>query len=248
MTDRPLLGAACIPSAPLLVDGVGVGGGPTLQQLRLSVRRAVERLPSADVTVLVAAGRAALHDTIHIDLAGLGYPQITRTLASCPRAITALSRITQYPRVRRHRLPLDLAVLGLLTDRSLPVVALEVSASAEFPVLSALGTSVVQALGEAALTGIMVVAGDLSAGLGPGSPLAARPGAAQWDARVVEAFSSGDSGRLADLGPGDASEVGARGWAPLCVLHGAAASTALRLTVRRYLAPRGVGYLTVTAQ
>ncbi len=248
MADRSLRGAASIPSAPLLVPGVGVGGASAVQQLGVSVRRVVERLPPADVTVLVAAGHAALHDTTRIDLAGLGYPQIVRTLQPCPAAITVLSRVTQYPRVRRPRLPLDLAVLGLLSVRATPVVALEVSASAEFPVLSALGISVVQALGEAGLTGTMVVAGDLSAGLSPDSPLAARSGAAAWDAQVVDAFTTGESDRLAALGPEPASEVGARGWAPLCVLHGAAASLPLRLTVRRYLAPRGVGYLIMTGQ
>ncbi len=248
MIDRPLRGVASIPSAPLLVAGVGVGGGATVQQLRVSVRRVVERLPSDDVMVLVAAGQAALHDTTRIDLAGLGYPQIMRTLQPSPTAIAVLSRITQYPRVRRPRLPLDLAVLGLLCDRSLPVVALEVSASAEFAVLSALGTSLVQALGEAGVSGTMVVAGDLSAGLSAGSPRAVRPGAPAWDAQVVEAFTNDESERLATLGPELAFDVGARGWAPLCVLAGAAASMSLRLNVRRYSAPRGVGYLIMTGR
>lgn len=248
MTARALLGAASIPSAPLLVDGVGVGVGPALEALRATVSRIVRRLPVADVVVLVAAGQPGLHDRVTVDLAGIGHPEITTTLPACPPAATALARMTQYPRVRRSRLPLDLGVLALLVDRTVPVVALEVSASAEFSVLSAVGTSAVQALDEAGLTGVMVVAGDLSAGLHARAPLAARPGAEKWDAAVVDAFARGASDELAQLGPTEATGVGARAWAPLCVLHGAASSASLVLTVRRYTAPRGVGYLVVSTQ
>lgn len=247
MADRPLLGAASIPSAPLLVYGVGGGAGPAVERLRTTVRRVVTRLPVADVMVLVAAGQAALHDTAAIDLRGIGQPHISRKLLVCPPAIAALSRITQYPRVRRSRLPVDLAVLALLVDRDVPVVPLEVPSSAEFPVLAALGTSVVQALEEAGLTGTLVAAGDLSAGLHDGSPLAARPNAADWDERMVDLFAHGKSAGLADLGPETADAVGARSWAPLCVLHGAAAAASLELAVRSYSAPRGVGYLVLSS-
>lgn len=231
----------------MLVEGVGTGVGQAVTQLRTTVARVVSRLPGSDVVVLVAAGQAALHDTVVIDLQGIGQPQVTRTLDACPPAVAALSRITQYPRVRRPRLPLDLAVLALLVDRAVPTVALEVPASAEFAMLSALGTSVVQALEEAGLTGVLVGAGDLSAGLHDGSPLAARPGAPEWDARVVELFRRGTHDALDDLGPDAASAIGARGWAPLCVLHGAAAAASLALSVRRYSAPRGVGYLVLSS-
>jgi hypothetical protein len=247
VADRPLLGAASIPSAPLLVHGVGRGAGPAVDRLRTTVARVVTHLPVADVVVLVAAGHAALHDTAVVDLRGIGQPQVTRRLRACPPAIAALSRITQYPRVRRPRLPLDLAVLALLVDFDVPVVPLEVPSTAEFAVLAALGTSVVQALGEAGLTGTLVVAGDLSAGLHDGSPLSARPRAADWDARVVDLFAHGTSAGLADLGPEAAAAVGARSWAPLCVLHGAAAAAALELAVRRYSALRGVGYLVLSS-
>jgi len=247
VVDRPLLGAASIPSAPLLVEGVGRGAGPAVDQLRTTVGRVVTRLPEADVVVLVAAGQAALHDSAAIDLRGIGQPQVTRMLDACPPAIAALSRITQYPRVRRPRLPLDLAVLALLLDRDVPLVPLEVPSSAEFAVLAALGTSIVQALEEAGLSGTLVVAGDLSAGLHEGSPLSARPHAADWDARAVDLFTRRTSAGLADLGPEAADAVGARGWAPLCVLHGAAAAASLDLSVRRYSAPRGVGYLVLSS-
>lgn len=242
-----LRGAVSIPSAPLLIDGVGVGGGAPVRQLRDSVRRVTGRLPDSDVIVLVAAGQPALHDTAVADLTGLGYPGHVRRLTGCPPAVAALSRITQYPRVRRPRLPLDLAVLALLVDRPTPVVALEVSASAEFGVLTALGTSVVQALAEVDLSTSIVAAGDLSAGLHDGSPLAAREGAREWDAQIVEAFTHGRPDTLADLGPDRAADVGARGWAPLSVLHGAATAASLTLRVRRYSAPRGVGYLLLAA-
>jgi aromatic ring-opening dioxygenase LigB subunit len=198
--------------------------------------------------VLVAAGQSVLHDTANIDLTGLGYPQISGTLDPCPPAIAVLSRVTQYPRVRRSRLPLDLGILGLLVGRSTPVVALEVPATAEFAVLSALGASVVHALAEAELSGRMVVAGDLSSGLEDRSPLGLLSGAVAWDARVVGLFTNDASARLAELGPGPASAIGARGWAALCVLHGAVASTPLQLHVRRYAAPRGVGYLVMSTR
>lgn len=248
MVARVLTGAASLPSAPLLVTGVGRGLGSAHQQLRASVQRVARGLPAADVLVVIAAGQAALHDTVTADLSGLGYPGHTRTVDACPPAIAALSKLTQYPRVRRPRLPLDLATLTLLVDRNEPVVALEVSASAEYSVLSALGISVVQALQDSGLTGNVVAAGDLSAGLDAKAPLAERPGAVEWNAAVVELFTVGEGERLAALGPDEAARVGARGWAPLCVLHGAAVSAGLNLAVRRYAAPRGVGYLVMSAR
>lgn len=248
MIARALAGAASLPSAPLLVPGVGRGLGSAQQQLRASVKRVARGLPNADVLVVVAAGQPALHDTVTADLSGLGYPGHTRTIEACPPAIAALSKLTQYPRVRRSRLPLDLATLTLLVDRNEPVVALEVSASAEYSVLSAVGISVVQALQDSELTANVIAAGDLSAGLNAKAPLAERPGAIEWNAAVVELFSAGEGERLAALGPNEAMRVGARGWAPLCVLHGAAVSAGLDLAVRRYAASRGVGYLVMSAR
>jgi hypothetical protein len=248
VVTRVLVGAASLPCAPLLVPGVGRGLGSALEQLRASVSRVARGLPPADVLVLVASGKPVLHDTVTADLAGLGYRDHRRTFDPCPAAIEALSRITQYPRVRRPRLPLDLATLTLLVDRREPVVALEASASAEFTVLSPLGTSVVQALQESDLTANLVVTGDLSAGLHANAPLGERDGAPEWNARVVELFSEGSGEKLAELGPSHAAKLGARGWAPLCVLHGATMSAGLRLAVRRYAAPRGVGYLVMSAR
>jgi hypothetical protein len=245
---RALAGAASLPGAPLFVPGVGRGLGSALAQLRASVWRVARGLPAADVLVLVASGQPALHDAVTADLTGRGYPGHRRKLAPCPPAIAELSLLTQYPRVRRPRLPLDLATLTLLVDRDVPIVALEASASAEFAVLSALGTSVVQALQETRLTANLVVAGDLSAGLHEASPLAQRDGAEAWDATVVDLFSRKQSAGLASLGPHDAAAVGARGWAPLCVLHGAAMSADLRLALRRYAAPRGIGYLVMSTR
>lgn len=241
-----LISAASIPSAPVLVEGVGRGFGQQLAQLRASVQRVALGLPSADVVVIVAAGQPALHDTTVADLSGLGYPGHRRTVRSCPQAIAALARMTQYPRLRRPRLPVDLATLTLLLDRIEPMVALEVSASAEFTVLSALGVSVVEALHEAEVVGSLVVAGDLSAGLTPQAPLAQRPGAAAWDAAMIEALTDEASERLGELGPAAAARVGARGWAPLCVLAGATASVGMQMAVRRYAAPRGAGYLVMS--
>jgi hypothetical protein len=245
---RVLAGAVSLPSAPLLVPGVGRGLSSSAEQLRASVFRVARSLPDADVLVMVASGQPALHEAVNADLRGLGYPEHRRELDACPPAIAALSRLTQYPRVRRPRLPLDLATLALLVDRREPVVALEASASAEFAVLSALGTSVVQALQETGLTANLVVAGDLSSGLHDGAPLAHRDGAEEWNAKVVELFTHDDSAGLAALGPHAAADVGARGWAPLCVLHGATQSAGLHLAVRRYAAPRGVGYIVLSGR
>ena len=114
MATQALAGAASLPSAPLLVPGVGRGMGSALDQLQASALRVARGLPDADVLVLVASGKPALHDTVIADLAGLGYPNHRRALDSCPPAIEALSRITQYPRMRRQRLPLDLATLTLM--------------------------------------------------------------------------------------------------------------------------------------
>lgn len=240
--------AAALPSAPVLIEGVGRGGGPALSRCTAEIHAVVASLPAIDVAVLVAAGQPALHDDITADLRGLGYPEVRAVMSACPPAVAALSKLTQYPRVRRSRLPLDLACLALLVAQRGPVVALEVSATAEFATLSAVGTAVVQALDDADLTGCVVVAADLSAALADHSPLAARPGAQRFDDQVVDVCASGQLDALAALGPREAGAFGARGWAPLCVLSGVVDSARLALSVRSYAAPRGVGYLVATAR
>lgn len=237
-----LVGVATLPTAPLLVDGVGRGLPRSLVRVRAAMRHVQKGLPDADVVLLVAAGTQALYDTAVVSLQGLGFPEVRHDLEVCTPAITALARSTQIPRIRAARLPLDLAVLALCLERPEPVVPIGVPA-ASFDTLTAIGTGTVQALEDIDLRTIVIAAGDLSAGLSPRSPLAAVVGAAEWDERVIAAVQSGRLDSLATLGPDRARAVGARGWPALAVLHGVCQRGKLGLTLRCYAAPRGVGYL-----
>jgi aromatic ring-opening dioxygenase LigB subunit len=241
-----IIGAAVLPTAPLLVPGVSAtlpGGVPKVAD---AIDAAVEALPAADLVVLVAAGEGGLHDTPNASLEGVGRPDIAADVEVDSQAVARLSATTQYPMFRDHGLPLALTVLALHVGDGAPVVPLTVPQTAEFQALVGLGASIARTFADPQVRVVVVVAGDLSAGLAPKSPLHEVNGAIFWDEQAVAAVDSGRLDALAKLGPGKAQRVGALGWAPLVVLHGAVASAKLGMVVRHYSAPRGVGYLVAS--
>jgi hypothetical protein len=239
-----IVGAAVLPSAPLLVPGVSGSPPEGVATVCDAIAAALEGLPDHDVVVLVAgADQGTLYDEAQANLAAIGRPDIT-----CPAKVDSvvlerLSGLVQYPLHRGEPLSLGLAVLTLLVGPALPVVPLDVPCGASFESLTAIGVGIAGSVEDPDLRAVVVAAGDLSAGLTERSPLHRLEGAIDFDAQLVDVVDSGRLGALARLGPAAAREFGAVGWAPLAVLHGALARAKLGLVRRHYSAPRGVGYL-----
>lgn len=257
-----IVGAAIIPSAPLLVPGVSATLPSGVGKVCDAIDAALESLPPCDTVVLVAAARPGeggsgqgLYDVTDATLAGVSRPDVARRCPIDRGAVERISRVSQYPLYRGHSLPLELAVLALLTGGKGPFVPMAVPRHASFDALSATGVAIAEAFagrcegsgqppgGQDEPRAIVIAAGDLSAGLDERSPLHVVEGARDWDARVVDVVDSGRLGGLGGLGPDEAARVGALAWAPMAVLHGAAARAKIGLVRRHYSAPRGVGYL-----
>jgi hypothetical protein len=238
-----LVGAAVLPTAPLLVPGVSATLPDGIPKVCDAVDAAVEALPASDVVVIVAAGDGGLHDTHDATLGGIGRSDIAVDAAIDSQAVSRLAAATQYPMLKGHTLPLGLTVLALHLGDAQGLVPMTVPASAEFDALVGLGASIARSFADPDLRATVVVAGDLSSGLTEKSPMHRVEGAMFWDEQAVAAVDSGRLEALARLGPSEAKRVGALGWAPLAVLHGAAATAKIGMVVRHYSAPRGVGYL-----
>lgn len=239
-----LLGTVVLPSAPLLVPGVSAVVPDGVAAVGRAAAAALSGMPPAEVAVLVAGGpQALLHDRAEASMAGVGRPDLARTHPVDSAVLDRLSAAAQYPLARGGALPLGLAVLALLAGRRTRLVPVSVPAGAAFEALSAVGAGIAKAAADTGADTILVVAGDLSAGLDERSPLHVVDGAAAFDAAVLDAVDGASLERIAALGPREAARVGALGWAPLAVLHGAAAAAGIRLRRRLYAAPRGVGYL-----
>lgn len=259
-----IVGAAIVPSAPLLVPGVSGTLPEGIERVCDAIDAALESLPSCDTVVLIAAAKPdeggsgqGLYDVGVATLAGVGRPDIAHDAPIDRAAVERISRVSQYPVYRGDVLPLALGVLALLVGGRGPYVPMAVPSRANFDTLSATGAAVSEAFarrgerdegqGSGASSdeprAVLIAAGDLSSGLDERSPLYAVQGAKEWDAQVVDVVDSGRLEALARLGPGEARRVGSLGWAPMAVLHGAAARAKLGLARRHYSAPRGVGYL-----
>lgn len=268
-----LVGAAVVPSAPLLVPGVSAGLPDGVPKVSDAIDAALDGLPPWDTAVLIAAasrtGQSAaqgLYDLTEASLAGIGRPDVRQPLSIEHEATERIARLSQYAVRRDERLPLGLATLALLLGGAPRTVAVAVPCSAWFEALAAVGTAVAEAVsqrpgaadGEASSGSaaesprhggrrtIVLVAGDLSAGLTERSPLGAVAGAGDWDAQMVDIVDSGRLDQLSELGPEQAIRVGALGWAPMAVLHGAMARAKLGIVRRHYSAPCGVGYLVAS--
>jgi hypothetical protein len=244
-----ILAGAIVPTAPLLV-APGSGGLPeAVAGIADATRLTLRTLPDHDVAVLVAgAAEPAVHVRADASLAGIGRADLAADLPVDQAAAGAVAAATRLPLIRGRPLPLGHAVLVHLyraAGRLAPVVPVAVAATAGADGLVATGAAIEAGLRDR--SAVVVVAGDLSAGSTERAPLALVEGAKAWDDQAVDAVAGGRLERLTRLGPAEALRVGALGWAPLVVLHGICRGARLGTVVRRYAAPRGVGYLVAGA-
>ena len=244
-----IVGAAVLPTAPLLIPGVSATLPDGLGKVRGCVDAAVASLPPCDVLVLVAAGVGGVHGSGLVSLEGLGRGDLSTQVPVSTKAVAALQSAAsisgEAPR-QDGPLPLDLGVLALHVAAVAPVAPVSVPGDAPFQELSAAGAAIARTFDGADVRAAVVVAGDLSAGLTEKSPLHLVSGAIFWDEQAVAAVDGGRMDALARLGPEEATRVGARGWAALAVLAGLTRETRFAMVVRHYSAPRGVGYMVAS--
>lgn len=243
-----IVGAAIIPTAPLLVPGVSETLPDGVDKVCDAVEATLDRQPDCDTAILLAAAETGsqsqgLYDAGEATLAGIGRPDITRSSPIDRDAVERITRVNQYPMYRGDPLPLGLSVLALLVGGPGSLVPMAVPQNAGFEALTAIGTGIAEALADSDVRAVVVAAGDCSAGLDERSPLYRIHGARDWDAQAVDVLDSGRLNGLSRLGPAEARRVGALGWAPMAVLHGVIARAKIGLVRRHYSAPRGVGYL-----
>lgn len=236
------MAAAVLPTAPLLVPGVSAVLPDGIAPVCDAIDAVVEAL-SADLVVALAAGDGTVYGRAAASLEGIGRGDIVADARVDAEAAAAVSHATNLRLDTDSPLPLGLAVLALRVRDIAPVVAITVPATASFAALTRIGAAIANAL--PLLRVAVVAAGDLSAGLTQRSPLYVVSGAVAWDEQALAAVDGGRLYRLGRLGPEEAQRVGAQAWAPLAVLHGAACK--LRVAVRHYSAPRGVGYLVASS-
>lgn len=246
-----VVGAAAIPTAPLLVPGVASGLPeeirPEVERLRDLSLETLAGLPDSDAYVLVARGERGIHDRALASLGSLGVPDVEAELPVATELIEDLSRLTQYPMFRGDPLGIAHAVQSLLLRQArgadVPVLPVSVPPAGDFDVLVTIGASIAEAADDADVDVSVVCQADLSAALHESSPGYLRDGAREWDDAVLDAVRERRLRPLRELGPEEAERVAALGWAPLAVLHGVCASAHLQIEGRGYGAPRGVGQL-----
>lgn len=230
----PLIGAAIIPTAPLLVPGVSATLPPGVAEVRRAMDDALAGLGHAGMAILVAAGEPGVYERAEASLAGFGRPDLAASLRTPEWR-------SETPR-RQGPLPPGLAVLALLFGDRAPILPMTVDAGATAGRLAADGATAATAASLHERT-ILVAAGDLSASLDERSPRYRVVGAVAWDQAMAAAVDGQQPERLAALGPAEARRVAALGWAPIVVAQAACATAGLRLRTRHYSAARGVGYL-----
>jgi len=258
--------AALVPYPPLLLPELGRSPTPDLELLRSASRHAVATLLDQAEALLVV-GPAPAWGEAEPGAAGSFVPYGAPVTASLPaeqpaapaaadgpagpcRAAAAARWLDRaaLPPGRLTGLPLSLAVAAWLLDqlaqeRALPpVAAFGVPAGAAAGQAAKLGRALAAAVRQARV-GLLVMA-DLSARRTQRAPASFHPDAEEFDRRIGDAVRKAELGRLLEVDPALAAEMGAGGMAALWLLAGALADVRdLHGEVRYEGGPFGVGYL-----
>jgi hypothetical protein len=258
--------AAILPHPPLLVPELAGAAAPELDPLRAACHEALSTVvAAADLTLVIGDGPAlaipaptaagSFHPygaKVEVTLPGLTdleLPAAADPGLPDPPGLPGRARLRELPRslaVAAYLLTnLDPAA-GRVADGDPPTGSGRLWAAT---VPRSLGSGAAAAIGRA-LNGAgrfgLVVMADLSACRTERAPGAFRPEAADFDARVADAFRDGDPQRLLALDPAQAADLLVAGRVPLQVLAGTFApdpAPGVRGRVLYEGAPYGVGYL-----
>lgn len=246
----PPVGVAAIPAAPLMLPAVAPRVQSDLaadvRHVRAAARAALARIPPGAGVLLLATDPddgppSRVIPAARVDLDGLGVHGTGRRVRPDDRLVARLAAADGMARGEPDGpVPVDLASLLLQVvaadaDRRIAPVALGAAARP---------SAIAGVLDTALEPGdVVVVAGDLSAGLGPDSPRYDLEGAGRFDRAALTALQAGDGRRLTALGSAEARRLHARGWLPLAValLH-----AARRPDEVTYRPVRGVGQVVAS--
>jgi hypothetical protein len=240
-----ILGAAFVPSTPLLVPEVARGAAHELDDVRAAIDEALQRVlgqGAERVVVLGAGARTGERRVGTGSLRGFGVDVEASLRGS---SLSAAGRVEDAA-------PLPLSVtLGcwLLEQHAgaadLPRVAFEADPGESRATLA----SVASALAREPYREVLLVVADGSAARTEKAPAALHPRAEEFDASVASALRSGHGAQLAALDADLAREVASAGW-PAWFVAGTALAVAgdggYDAALHAETAPYGVGYLVAS--
>ena len=214
-----LVAAAFLPHPPVLVPEVASGAALELAALREACAVALERVLSAQPTLVIVVGDASERSTYSAgtggSFAGFGVPVATALPGSDGDGVVGGV-------VRGEaRLPLSLAIGAWLMERSGPWPAVRgegVPATMASPDAASLGEQWAASSERVAL----IVMGDGATTLTVKAPGYLRDGAKEWQRAVTQSLVDADLAALKAITPEDASILGAAGRAAWQVAAGAA--------------------------
>jgi AmmeMemoRadiSam system protein B len=249
-----IAGLSAVPASALLlpaaVPALPEAHRAAITALREDVARALRRLPDRGTVVLLGSGDEPLvHDAKRATLASYGLPDSDVAVTIDLDLLAAVAARGQAPRVQSDRLDGDLAVLALLVADARPeasIVPVVVPRRADPSALSGTAAGLLGAATAVDRPVAVIAASDLAATLTMSSPGYLVEGSGDWDAAATAAVRAADPTAMAALGPNEADQVQARGWAPLTVLLEVAAALGHSFEEVNYHAPRGVGQLVAS--
>jgi hypothetical protein len=246
---RAVVGAAA-PSSALLLPALAAQAPAVLATLGRAVVTGLRALSCRGPAVLLVAGTPGGGTRVHggaVTLAGLGLPGIGARLQSdVLPVVRALAGRGCEP---GHAVdaPADgtvLAVLLAAAGHAAPPVLLALDPAAGGGAHAEVGRALATwKVGEDGPPLVLLAAGELAAAHGSPAPLPDRAGAQALDDAIAAGLRAGDAAALARLGPQRATELGARGWAPLTALAAALAAAGAAAPDIEVHRPRGVSYL-----
>jgi hypothetical protein len=226
-----IIGAAFVPSAPVLIPAVASGAAAELGDVRAACEAALRVVCAGTPERVVIVGGGT---TSRLVTAGTGSLRGFGVPVDVPLDPASNSS---------EPLPLSLTIgawllgsVGWPGDRA----ALEVSATADDEELDTLATHL-----DGPRTALLVVA-DGSAARTEKAPASLHPDAADFDTDVARALASGDPGRLASLDADRALEVTAAGRPAWRTAAAALAGSTYDAVLHADVAPYGVGYLVAS--
>jgi hypothetical protein len=210
--------AAVLPHPPLLVPELAGAAAPELAPLRAACHEALSTVvAAADLTILIGDGPVW---AVPVTSAPGSFRPYGADVDVALPTLVDLDLPALPPPAQLSDLPLSLAVAAHLLEDLDPPPARLFAATVPRPLGPLAAAAIGRTLSTIARFGLVVMA-DLSARRTERAPGAFHPDAADFDARVADAFRTGTPQRLLTLDPAQSADLLVTGRAPLQVLAGA---------------------------
>jgi hypothetical protein len=209
--------AAVLPHPPLLVPELACAAAPELAPLRAACHEALSTVvAAADLTILIGDGPVW---AVPVTSAPGSFRPYGADVDVALPTLVDLDLPALPPPAQLTDLPLSLAVAAHLLKDLDPPPARLFAATVPRSLGPLAAATIGQTLSTTARFGLVVMA-DLSARRTERAPGAFHPDAADFDARVADAFRTGTPQRLLTLDPAQSADLLVTGRAPLQVLAG----------------------------